>query len=57
MFSCSGDQFDVLIGNDSQNRNASLEFVAAPALAPAEVAVDANLMEQYNRELQQVCTD
>uniref|UniRef100_A0A0W0FLB2 GTP-binding nuclear protein n=1 Tax=Moniliophthora roreri TaxID=221103 RepID=A0A0W0FLB2_MONRR len=33
--------------------NPTLEFVAAPALAPAEVAVDAALMEQYNRELQQ----
>ncbi|KAK7054747.1 GTP-binding nuclear protein gsp1/Ran [Paramarasmius palmivorus] len=33
--------------------NPTLEFVAAPALAPAEVAVDAALMEQYNRELAQ----
>ena len=31
--------------------NPSLEFVAAPALAPAEVQVDAALMEQYNKEL------
>ncbi|POW18989.1 hypothetical protein PSHT_05172 [Puccinia striiformis] len=30
----------------------NLEFVAAPALAPPEVAVDANLMETYNRELE-----
>nr|VWO98621.1 Uncharacterized protein [Ganoderma boninense] len=33
--------------------NPSLEFVAAPALAPAEVQVDAALMEQYQRELAQ----
>ncbi|TFY56860.1 hypothetical protein EVG20_g8766 [Dentipellis fragilis] len=33
--------------------NPALEFVAAPALAPAEVQVDPALMEQYNRELQQ----
>ncbi|PWN18530.1 ras-domain-containing protein [Microstroma glucosiphilum] len=32
--------------------NPSLEFVAAPALAPPEVSVDANLMEQYNKELE-----
>jgi GTP-binding nuclear protein Ran len=31
--------------------NPTLEFVAAPALAPAEVSVDPALMEQYNREL------
>lgn len=30
---------------------ANLEFVAAPALAPPEVAVDAGLMEMYNKEL------
>jgi hypothetical protein len=34
--------------------NPALEFVAAPALAPAEVSVDPALMEQYNRELAQV---
>lgn len=34
--------------------NPALDFVAAPALAPAEVTVDPALMEQYNRELQQV---
>ena len=34
--------------------NPTLEFVAAPALAPAEVQVDAALMEQYQRELAQV---
>ncbi|KAG0197592.1 GTP-binding nuclear protein gsp1/Ran [Mortierella sp. GBA30] len=28
-----------------------LEFVASPALAPAEVQVDAGLMQQYNEEL------
>lgn len=33
--------------------NPSLEFVAAPALKPAEVEVDAALMEQYKRELAQ----
>ena len=32
----------------------SLEFVAAPALAPAEVEVDAALMEQYANELRVV---
>ena len=37
------------------NSNNGLEFVAAPALAPAEVAVYAALMDQYNRELEQVC--
>jgi GTP-binding nuclear protein Ran len=34
--------------------NPSLEFVAAPALAPAEVEVDPALMAQYNAELKQV---
>jgi GTP-binding nuclear protein Ran len=34
--------------------NPGLEFVAAPALAPAEVSVDPALMEQYNNELKQV---
>lgn len=34
--------------------NPSLEFVAAPALAPAEVTVDPALMAQYNEELKQV---
>ncbi|KAI1314361.1 GTP-binding nuclear protein gsp1/Ran [Mortierella claussenii] len=29
----------------------NLEFVASPALAPAEVQVDAGLMQQYNEEL------
>ena len=41
----------------SANRGSSnpgLEFVAAPALAPAEVSVDPALMEQYNNELKQV---
>ncbi|KAG2124605.1 P-loop containing nucleoside triphosphate hydrolase protein [Suillus clintonianus] len=31
--------------------NHSLDFVAAPALAPAEVAIDANMMNQYEAEL------
>ncbi|KAF9886863.1 GTP-binding nuclear protein gsp1/Ran [Aspergillus nanangensis] len=31
--------------------NATLEFVAAPALAPPEVQVDANLMKTYNDEM------
>jgi hypothetical protein len=31
--------------------NPALDFVAAPALAPAEVSVDPALMEKYNREL------
>jgi len=30
-----------------------LHFTQAPALAPAEVAVDAALLEQYNNELEQ----
>lgn len=34
--------------------NPSLDFVAAPALAPPEVQVDAQLMEQYNKELEAV---
>ena len=34
--------------------NPNLNFVAAPALAPAEVAVDASLMQQYENELQLV---
>ena len=33
------------------SRTANLEFVAAPALAPAEVQVDPALMAQYNQEL------
>ncbi|KAG5220908.1 GTP-binding nuclear protein [Salix suchowensis] len=33
--------------------NPSLDFVAAPALAPAEVEVDGALMERYKRELAQ----
>jgi hypothetical protein len=35
-------------------RNPALEFVAAPALAPAEVAVDMALMEKYKKELEAV---
>ena len=35
--------------------NPSLEFVVAPALALPELQVDAALMEQYNKELQEVC--
>jgi hypothetical protein len=35
-------------------RNPTLEFVAAPALAPAEVAVDQNLMARYEEELKRV---
>ncbi|KAH0827150.1 GTP-binding nuclear protein [Lanmaoa asiatica] len=33
--------------------NPTLDFVAAPALAPAEVALDANLIKQYEQELKQ----
>lgn len=33
--------------------NPSLEFAAAPALAPPEVQVDAKLMAQYEQELAQ----
>lgn len=32
--------------------NSQLEFVAAPALAPPEVQVDNNLMEQYQKEME-----
>ena len=32
--------------------NPALEFAAAPALAPPEVQVDQQLMEQYNKELE-----
>jgi len=32
--------------------NPTLEFVAAPALAPPEVQVDQNLLEQYHKEMQ-----
>ncbi|KXX74965.1 GTP-binding nuclear protein GSP1/Ran [Madurella mycetomatis] len=32
--------------------NSALEFVAAPALAPAEVTVDKNLLAQYEAEIQ-----
>ncbi|GMM32804.1 Ran GTPase [Saccharomycopsis crataegensis] len=31
--------------------DSQLEFVAAPALAPPEVQVDSNLMEQYQKEM------
>ena len=37
----------------THSRNNSLEFVAAPALQPAEVSVDPKLMEQYAKELEQ----
>ena len=42
---------DDLLGHYS---NANLEFVAAPALAPATVEVDPALMAQYQAELAQV---
>ncbi|ODV91250.1 hypothetical protein CANCADRAFT_31946 [Tortispora caseinolytica NRRL Y-17796] len=32
---------------------SNLEFVASPALAPPEAAVDANLMKQYEQEMDQ----
>lgn len=38
----------------SPSSNPTLEFVAAPALAPAEVQVDPALMAQYANELAQV---
>ena len=37
-----------------QSRNPALDFIAAPALAPAEVQLDASLMAQYEAELQNV---
>ncbi|KAI9027207.1 P-loop containing nucleoside triphosphate hydrolase protein [Phycomyces nitens] len=33
--------------------NSNLDFVAAPALAPAEVQVDASLMAQYQNEIEE----
>ncbi len=36
--------------------NTALEFVASPALAPPEVTVDAQLIKQYDDELQQAST-
>lgn len=33
--------------------NPNLDFVAAPALAPPEVQVDATLMAQYNNEMEE----
>lgn len=33
--------------------NPSLEFIEAPALAPPEVQVDADLMEQYQKDMDQ----
>lgn len=35
-----------------RQRNANLEFVASPALAPPEVTVDPALMDQYKKELE-----
>lgn len=35
-------------------RNPALEFVAAPALAPAEVAIDPILIKQYEDDLKKV---
>lgn len=32
-------------------RNNSLEFVAAPALEPAQVVIDQELMKKYEQEL------
>lgn len=32
--------------------NQSLEFVAAPALAPPEVQVDQAVLEEYQREME-----
>lgn len=33
--------------------NPQLEFVASPALAPPEVQVDEQLMQQYQQEMEQ----
>ena len=40
---------------DASTISHSLKFVATPALAPLEVQVDTALLEQYNKELQEVC--
>lgn len=45
---CISDHVDVY-------RNNTLEFVAAPALAPPEVQVDPTLMALYQKELEVVC--
>jgi GTP-binding nuclear protein Ran len=37
--------------------NAALEFVAAPALAPAEVVIDQNLLAQYEQEITQAANE
>lgn len=34
-------------------KNPQLEFVASPALAPPEVQVDEQLMQQYQQEMEQ----
>lgn len=46
----------LIVRNLISSSNSTLEFVAAPALAPAEVAVDANLMATYEAELKRVRT-
>ncbi|KAG8905202.1 GTP-binding nuclear protein gsp1/Ran [Tulasnella sp. 403] len=36
--------------------NPALDFVASPALAPPEIVVDAELMDRYNKELEQAAS-
>ena len=40
-----------MMTNTTPTSNNSLEFVAAPALEPAQVAVDQELMKKYEAEL------
>jgi len=37
--------------------NPALEFVASPALAPPEAAVDPTLVEQYRQEMEQAAAE
>jgi len=37
--------------------NPALEFVASPALAPPESAVDPALVEQYRQEMEQAAAE
>ena len=51
---CVAQQYPSHILNPFDRSNPTLEFVAAPALKPAEVEVDPVLMAQYQKELEQV---
>ena len=51
---CVAQQYPSHILNPFDRSNPTLEFVAAPALKPAEVEVDQELMARYQEELKQV---